>query len=153
MVTSFVVTQAEQNQTPERCKEDKQSITGRSNDTDTFIEGTSVGDSEKAGRKADNVQSMENRQFYKTKGEKRKFIRESFQLDKNAILNPDVKLKEVVIKLFLDHFKVLAKHPSQYGETELLEMKIDLVPGAIPYKSLMKPLNPDQKDNLREQDR
>ena len=30
-------------------------------------------------------------------------------------------------------------------------MKIDLVPGAIPYKSRVRPLNLDQKENLREQ--
>ena len=51
-----------------------------------------------------------------------------------------------MIKLFLDNFEVLATHPSQYGETEVLELKIDLVSGVIPYKS--RPLNPDQ-ENLR----
>ena len=66
----------------------------------------------------------------------------------NAILNAGAKLKEAVIKLFLDNFEVLAMHPSQYGETEVLEMKIYLVPGAIPYKSQVRPLNPDQKENL-----
>ena len=55
-------------------------------------------------------------------------MRESFQLDMNEILNVDAKLKEAVIKLFLDNFEVLAMHPSQYGETKVLEMKIDLVP-------------------------
>ena len=30
-------------------------------------------------------------------------------------------------------------------------MKIDLVPGAIPYKPEVRPLNSDQKDNLHEQ--
>ena len=28
-------------------------------------------------------------------------------------------------------------------------MKIDLVPGVIPYKSRVRQLNPDQKENLR----
>ena len=69
----------------------------------------------------------------------------------NAILNADAKLKKAVIKLFLDHFKVLATHPSQYGETEVLEMKVDLVPGAIPYKSRVRLLNPDQNENLQDQ--
>ena len=78
---------------------------------------------------------MENRPFYETEGEKHQFIHESFQLVTNAMLNADAKLKEAVIKLFLDNFEVLAMHPSQYGETEVLEMKIDLVPGAIPSKS------------------
>ena len=69
----------------------------------------------------------------------------------NEILNADAKLKEAVIKLFLDNFEVLATNPSQYGETEVLEMKIDLVPGAIPYKSRVRLWNPDQKDNLQTQ--
>ena len=72
---------------------------------------------EKAVRKAVSVQSIENRQFYKTEGEKHQFIHESIQVDTNAILNVDAKLKEAVIKLFLDNFKVLTTHPSQYGET------------------------------------
>ena len=42
-------------------------------------------------------------------------------------------------------------HPSQYGETELLEMKIDLVPGVLQYKSQVRPLNLDQKNNLCDQ--
>ena len=68
---------------------------------DTHIGGASVGNAEKAGQKADSVQSIENRQFYETKGETLYFISESFQLDKNEILNADAKLKEAVIKLFL----------------------------------------------------
>ena len=77
----------------------------------------------RAGWKASSVQSIENRQFYKIEEENRQFIGESFQLDTNAILIADAKLKEV----FATH--------SQYGETEVLEMKIDLVQGAIQYKS------------------
>ena len=33
----------------------------------------------------------------------------------------------------------------------MLDMKIDLVPGVIPYKSQVRPLNPDQKENLLNQ--
>ena len=33
----------------------------------------------------------------------------------------------------------------------MLVMKIDLVPGVIPYKSPVRPLNPDQKENLLDQ--
>ena len=98
---------------------------------ETSIGGTSSGNTEKV-----------------EKAEKQTFLCESFQLDTNKILNEDAKLKEAVIKLFLDNFEVLATHPSQYGEIKVLEMKIDLVPGAIPYKSRVRPLNPDQKENL-----
>ena len=142
---SCIVTQAEPGQLLEKSKEDRQSITGRSNDTYTRIGGASGENTEKAGWKAGNVQSIENRQCYETKGEKRQFIFESLQLDTNAILNTDANLKEAVIKLFLNNFEVLATRPSQHGKTEVLEMKIDLVPGAIPYKSQVRLLNPDKK--------
>ena len=95
--------------------------------------------------------TLDSRPSYETEVEKRKFIRESFKLDSNAILNDDAELKEDVINLFLDNFEVLATHPSQYGETDVLEMKIDLIPGAVPYRSRVRPLNPDQKGNLRNQ--
>ena len=112
--------QEELGQQPEKYKEITQSVTGRINDADTCIGSASVGNTEKAGRKADSVQSIENKQSYETEKEKRKFIRKSFQLDTNAILNADTKLKKAVIKLFLNNFEVLATHPSQYGETEVL---------------------------------
>ena len=56
-----------------------------------------------------------------------------------------------MIKSVFDNFEVLATHPSQYGKTKVLEMKTDLVPGAIPYKSRLRQLNLDQKDNLCDQ--
>ena len=108
-----------------------QCVTGWSNDAETCIGCASVGNAEKvekAGRKAEWLQTIENRQSYETEEEKGKFICESFQLDTKAILTADAKLKEAVIKLFLDNFEVLATHPNQNGETEVLEMKIDLVP-------------------------
>ena len=94
------------------CNKVTQSFTGTSNDTDIPIGGYSRGDEEKAGQKAGNVQSIENRRFYETKEEKCHFILESFQLDAKKILNAVKKLKKVVIKLFFDNFEVLAMHPS-----------------------------------------
>ena len=105
---------------------------------------------EKADQIADSVQSIENRNFHETKEEKHQFIQESFNLDENKIFHSDKKLREAAIKLFIDNFKGFATNLSQYGETKL-QMKIDLITGAFPYKSKVKPLNPDQKDNLRKQ--
>ena len=56
----------------------------------TCIGGASGGEAKKAG----SVHSLGNRQTYQTQEEKRNFIRESFQLDSNKILNNDTKLKE-----------------------------------------------------------
>ena len=130
-----VVTKEDVGQQSEKRKEN--TVTERSNRAETRIGGASVEDAEKvekAGQNIECVQTIENRQYYETEEEKRKFISESFQLDTNAILSTDAKLKEAVIQLFLDNFDVLATHPNQYGETEVLEMKIDLIPEAIPYK-------------------
>ena len=91
LVTSWVVTQEEQGQTLAERSDATQSVTGTSNDTDTRIGGASVGDTGKAGWKADSIHSVENRKFYETKEEKRQFIHESFQLDANEILNADKK--------------------------------------------------------------
>ena len=74
-----LVAQAEQGQLLEKRKEDTQHIIGQNNVTESCIGRTSVGIVEKAGRKADSLQSIENRKFYETKGEKRQFICESFR--------------------------------------------------------------------------
>ena len=71
LVTSCIVTQEDQGQTPAERSKTMQSITGRSNDTDTHIgRSASVGDAKKAGGKADSVQSVEIRKFYETEEEK-----------------------------------------------------------------------------------
>ena len=57
----------------------------------------------------ENVHSM-HESDYPTEESKRKFICEKFKIDKNKILNKDEKLKEEVIKIFLDIFLVLALH-------------------------------------------
>ena len=54
-------------------------------------------------------------------------------------------------KIVFRQFEVLASHPSQYGENEVLKMKMDLVPGTILCKSQVRQLNPDQTENLQDQ--
>ena len=88
---------------------------------------------------------------YPTEESKRKFICESFKLNENKILNRDEKLKEEVIKLFLENFLALELHPNHYGKTDILELRIELQPGAVPKRSKVRPLNPDQRSNLKDQ--
>ena len=66
-------------------------------------------------------------------------------------MNRDAKLKEEVIKLFLENFSMLALHSNHYGKTDFLELQIELQPGAVPKRSKVRPLNPDQRANLKEQ--
>ena len=79
-VMSWVVTQEELGQQPEKRKENTHSIAGQINDKGTCIGGASVENAEKAGWKADSVQSIGSRQCYETEKEKRKFICESLAL-------------------------------------------------------------------------
>ena len=85
---------------------------------------------------------------FPTKESKRKFIQESFKIDENEILNRDSELNEEVIKLFLDNFSFTSYH---YGKTNILELRIELELGAVPKRSKVRPLNPNQKGNLKEQ--
>ena len=78
-VTSCIVTQKELGQRPEKHMENTQSIAGRINEADTGIGGASVENAEKAGWKADSLQTVVNRQSYETKEKKCQFICESFQ--------------------------------------------------------------------------
>ena len=66
-------------------------------------------------------------------------------------MNKDAELKKAVIKLFLDNFEVFGLYLNHYGKTDLLEMKIELEPGAVPKRSGIRPLNPDQRSDLRTQ--
>ena len=51
----------------------------------------------------------------------------------------------------MENFSTLALHPNHYGKTDLLELRIELQPGAVPKRSKVRPLNPDQQANLKEQ--
>ena len=70
LVTSCVVTHEEQGQALVERNDATQCVLERSNDTESCIGGATVSDVEKAGRKADNVQSIENINFYETEEEK-----------------------------------------------------------------------------------
>ena len=61
------------------------------------------------------VNSLQESDF-PTEESRRKFIKDSFKIDENEILNRDAKLKEEVIKLFLVNFSSLSLHPNYYGK-------------------------------------
>jgi len=107
-------------------------------------------DEEEVCNSQDSVNSLQELDF-PTEESRRKFIKDSFKKDENKILNRDAKLKEEVIYLFLENYSTLALHPNHYGKTDLLELRIELQPGAVPKRSKVRPLNPDQCVNLKEQ--
>ena len=107
-------------------------------------------DEEEVCTSQESVNSLQELDF-PTEESRRKFIKDSFKMDENKILNRDAKLKEEVIKLFLENFSTLALHPNHYGKTDLLELQIELQPGAVHKRSKVRKLNPDQRANLKEQ--
>jgi len=107
-------------------------------------------DKEEVCNSQESVKSLQESDF-PTEESRKKFIEDSFKIDENEILNRDAKLKEEVIKLFLENFSILAFHPNHYGKTDLLKLWIELQPGAVPKRSKVRPLNPDQCVNLKEQ--
>jgi len=106
-------------------------------------------DVEEVCNSQETINSVQESDF-PTEESKRKFIRDSFKIDENEISNRDAKLKEDIVKLFLENFSTLALHPNYYGKTDLLQLQIELQPGAVPKRSKVRPLNPDQRANLKE---
>ena len=51
----------------------------------------------------------------------------------------------------MENFSTLPLPPNHYGKTDLVELRIELQPGAVPKRSKVRPLNPDQQANLKEQ--
>ena len=146
-----IATQEEEGQWSKVSNDATQSGAEKTNAAYAHKGGASVGKVEKAGHVTDSiyVHSVQPRILYENKEEKCWFLPDSFKLNKNKILIADSELKDAVIKLFVDNFEVLATHSSQYGGTEVLQMKIDLVPGLILYKSQVRLLNPDQRTTWR----
>ena len=92
-------------------------------------------DEEEVCDSQETVNSIQESDF-STEESKIKFIKDSFKIDENEILKRDAKLKKEVIKLFLENFSTLALHPNHYGKTDLLELGIELQPGAVPIRDL-----------------
>ena len=92
-------------------------------------------DKEEVCNSQESVNSLQELDFPNEES-KRKFIKDSFNIYVNEILNRDAKLTEEVIKLFLENFSTLALHPNHYGKTDLLELGIELQPGAVPIRDL-----------------
>ena len=95
------------------------------------LRGSTVSDldEEEVCNSQESVNSLQESDFL-TEESRRKFIKDSFKIDENEILSRDAKLKEEVIKLFLENFSTLALHPNHYGKTDLLELQIELQQGA-----------------------
>ena len=80
-------------------------------------------DEEEVCNSQESINSLQESDF-PTEERRRKFIKDSLKIDENEILNRDEKLKEKVIKLFLENFSTLALRHNHYDKTDLLELRI-----------------------------
>ena len=96
------------------------------------LRGSTVSDldEEEVCNSQESVNYMQESDFL-TEESRRKFIKDSFMIDENKILNRAATLKGEVINLFLANFSTLALDPNHYGKTDLLELRIELHPVAV----------------------
>lgn len=87
----------------------------------------------------------------KEKYERKEFIWKKLRLNENKLLKNDNRLKHKIAEIFVENFDAVAISDTDYGETDLIKFKINLEKDARVIKHKVKPLNPDQLDNLEKQ--
>ena len=79
---------------------------------------------------------------------RRSWLRDEFRLKDSDVLQGDPKTMRKLEDLLLEYFDIISVHKTDYGRTDMLEMEIDLVPGAKPYKGRCLPINPAEEADL-----
>ena len=97
---------------------------------------------EKTEEKVRSVKDTDNRA--------EELIRE-LKLDEKKLLNADPALKEQVKELVREYSDVFSSPEVAFGKTSLIEFEIHLEPGSKPVKSKLRPINPKQRADLKEQ--
>ena len=87
----------------------------------------------------------------KERCERKEFIFKKLKLEDNKLLTDKPHLKHKIANIFLENFDAVAISDTDYGQTDLIKFKINLEKDAKIIKHKVKPLNPDQLDNLEKQ--
>ena len=72
-------------------------------------------------------------------------------LDDKKLLNADPDLKEKVKALVREYADIFSSPEVSFGKTSLMEFEVTLEPGSKPVKAKVRPTNPKQRQDLREQ--
>ena len=73
------------------------------------------------------------------------------RLDEKELLKADPILKEEVESLVKEYSDVFSSPEVAFGKTTLIEFEVNLKPGSKPVKAKVRPTNPKQRADLREQ--
>ena len=84
----------------------------------------------------------------RTEGERRRWLHKEFRLGESDVLSDNPKAIHEVENLLLSYYDVISQHKTDYGKTDLMELSIDLVPGARPFKGRCLPTNPKEEEDL-----
>ena len=72
-------------------------------------------------------------------------------MEKNEILKDKPKLKRKLARLLDEYQEVFSDRGNMYGKTDLMEFLVELKEGTRPVKARYRPLNPKQKESLKQQ--
>ena len=83
--------------------------------------------------------------------ERRAWINKEFRLADSPFLAKDPEAHHKLENLLLEYWDTISKNKTDYGKTSLMELNIDLIPGAKPFKGHNRLFNPNQEEDLRQQ--
>ena len=81
--------------------------------------------------------------------ERRKYLTTELELDKIVLLNEQEK--EELLEIFLDNFDAVSISGEDFGNSNLVQFNIQLLPDTLPHRAKCRPLNPFQEVDLRRQ--
>ena len=82
--------------------------------------------------------------------QRREWVNKEFRLGDSDVLHNDPKAVRDVENLLVEYWDVLSKSKTDYGCTDMIELEIDLTPGAKPYRGRCLPTNPKEEEDLWE---
>ena len=83
--------------------------------------------------------------------ERRAWINKEFRLADSPFLAKDPEAHHRLENLLLEYWDTISKSKTDYGKTSLMELNIDLIPGAKPFKGHNRVMNPNQEEDLQKQ--
>ena len=83
--------------------------------------------------------------------ERRQYIIDQLELDSNPELHNHSKIKEEIIKIFLDNWDAVSISEYDFGKTDAISFDINIPKGTTPVRDKVRPLNPHMEADLRRQ--
>ena len=72
-------------------------------------------------------------------------------MEKNEVLKDKPRLKRRLARLLDEYQEVFSDPENMYGKTDMMEFSVELKEGTRPVKARCRPLNPKQKESLKQQ--